>query len=107
MLLQVRAVLEVPRPSCLTLCLVVPTVSYMDAIEVNGAAIREIRTALRVPIEQLADEIGVTRAYLCKVELGHSKRMSLGKLDALERALGVKDRRALVARPDLVQQVPA
>lgn len=65
----------------------------------NGPAIREKRMDLRVEIQDLADEIGVSRAYLCKVELGHSKRVSVTVLDRLEKALKVRDRRALLADP--------
>lgn len=72
---------------------------HMDAVEVNGPAIRALRQALRVEIADLATEIGVSRAYLCKVELGHSRRMSVGTLGKLEDSLRVTDRRALVARP--------
>jgi transcriptional regulator with XRE-family HTH domain len=77
----------------------VPNVADVDAIRVNGPAIREMRRKSRIEIQDLADEIGVSRAYLCKVELGHSERVSVKVLDALEKALHVDDRRALLADP--------
>ncbi|MBV9291079.1 MAG: helix-turn-helix transcriptional regulator [Frankiales bacterium] len=71
----------------------------MTSVEVNGPAIRALRIALRVPIEQVAREVGVSRAYLCKIELGHSRKVSVETLGRLEEALGVTDRRALLASP--------
>ena len=86
----------------------VTTVSFMSTpatrttIEVNGFALREIRLRTGPGVADLADQIGVTRSYLAKIELGHSTRVSPKVFAALMVALDVKDRRALLANP-LVQ----
>lgn len=72
---------------------------HVDAIAVNGPAIREKRMDLRIGVEDLAKEVGISRAYLAKIELGHSKKVSVEVLDKLERALMVRDRRAFLADP--------
>lgn len=67
------------------------------AVPINGAALRELRIRTGVSVADLAVEIGVTRAYLTKIELGHSKRVSPTVFNALLSALRIADRRALLA----------
>ncbi len=50
-------------------------------------------------IQPLASQVEVTRSYLAKIELGHSVRVSPKVFLALLNALGIKDRRALLANP--------
>lgn len=68
-------------------------------IEINGYAVREIRVRSGIEVLQLSEQIGVTRAYLTKIELGTSTRVSPRVFTALLTALGVRDRRALLAAP--------
>ena len=69
------------------------------SLAVNGPAIRAIREAQRINIADLAKEIGVSRSYLAKIELGHRKKVGLDVVAALERALLLTDRRAILASP--------
>lgn len=68
-------------------------------VEVNGYALREIRVRTGVAIADLADQVGVTRSYLAKIELGHSHRVSPKVYAAVLAALDIKDRRVLLAAP--------
>lgn len=68
-------------------------------VEVNGFALREIRLRSAVQISALATQVGVTRAYLTKIELGYSPRVSPAVFQAIIGALGIGDRRALLASP--------
>lgn len=68
-------------------------------IEVNGYALREIRTRSGVGVSQLADQVGVQRPYIAKIELGHSQRVSPKVYSAILSALSITDRRVLLANP--------
>lgn len=68
------------------------------AVAINGPALRELRIRTGISVADLAREIEVGRAYITKIELGHSKRVSPGVFDALLRALRISDRRALLAQ---------
>lgn len=68
-------------------------------IEVNGYALREIRVRSGLEIAPLAEQVDVTRSYLAKIELGHSVRVSPKVYAALLSALGIQDRRVLLADP--------
>lgn len=74
-------------------------------IPINGFACREIRVRSGIDIAPLAEQIGVSRPYLAKIELGHSLRVSPTVFAALIHALGIKDRRALLAHPHVVENV--
>lgn len=78
----------------------------MSSIEVNGPAVRALRIANRIEPQALAERIGKTRAYLVKIELGHSPRVSLETLEALERELGITDRRVLTLPPKVEGGAP-
>lgn len=71
-----------------------------SAVMVNGAALREIRMRTGISAAALAEEVGVQRAYITKIELGHSKRVSPEVFGKLLRALLIHDRRALMADPN-------
>ncbi|MFE5771401.1 helix-turn-helix domain-containing protein [Streptomyces sp. NPDC056485] len=43
--------------------------------EVDGAAIRKIRMSRGIPIADLARSAGISRSYLCRLEIGARKRM--------------------------------
>lgn len=75
------------------------TRSRSDSIPLNGAALKAIRTAARVSRQALAAEIQVSVSYLCHLENGTKGKVSMDVLRAIEDALRIKDRRALVAVP--------
>lgn len=68
-------------------------------VEVNGFAVRELRIRSGLSVMDLADRAGVTRAYIAKIELGHSQRVSPKMFAALLSALSIHDRRVLLANP--------
>jgi len=68
-------------------------------IDIHGPAVREIRLRSGVSVQELAEAMGVTRAYVAKIELGHSRRVSPKAFNALLAALGIHDRRAIMANP--------
>lgn len=67
--------------------------------EVNGYAIRELRMRSGLAVAELAEQVGVQRPYIAKIELGHSRRVSPKVFNALLAALTIRDRRALLANP--------
>lgn len=69
------------------------------SVAVNGPAIREIRSRSSLDMAELAARVGVERAYITKLELGHSRRVSPKVFNALVAALSITDRRALMAQP--------
>lgn len=79
-------------------------------IEINGYGIRERRIREGKSVASLAEEVGVQRPYIAKIELGHSRRVSPRVFNALVSALAVQDRRSLLANPygaaDSLEQQP-
>jgi len=47
------------------------------AVAVNGEAIRKLRQDRGIEVAHLATRLGISRAYLCKIELGHSPRVGV------------------------------
>lgn len=68
-------------------------------ITVNGFALREIRLRSGVDLASFAEQVGVTRSYLSKIELGRNTRVSPQTYAALLVALDIADRRVLLADP--------
>lgn len=68
-------------------------------VEVNGYALREVRVRSGVSVQGLADQVGVQRPYIAKIELGHSRRVSPEVFNKLLSALSIVDRRTLLANP--------
>lgn len=68
-------------------------------IEVNGPAIRAMRILAGIGVMDMARAVGVQRPYIAKIELGHSRRVSPQTFNALVAALGIQDRRAIMAHP--------
>jgi transcriptional regulator with XRE-family HTH domain len=64
-------------------------------VSVNGLALREIRKRTGVTTVALATEVGITRAHLANLELGHRKKCSVALYAALIRALNIEDYRTL------------
>lgn len=73
--------------------------STSTTIEINGYAVREIRKRTGLGVAELAEQIKVTRPYIAKIELGHSRRVSPKTFTALMSALSIEDRRSLLANP--------
>jgi transcriptional regulator with XRE-family HTH domain len=68
-------------------------------IPINGFACREIRVRSGIEIAPFAEQVGVSRAYMAKIELGHSTRVSPTVFSAILCNLHIADRRALLAQP--------
>lgn len=68
-------------------------------VEVNGYALRELRIRSGVGVMDLANQVGVKRPYIAKIELGHSRRVSPKVFNSLLEALSITDRRVLLANP--------
>lgn len=73
--------------------------SATTTVEVNGYAGREIRNNHGLDAGEIADQMGISRDYLYKIELGHSPKVSAKVFKAWMNALGVTDRRVLLANP--------
>lgn len=69
------------------------------AIDINGYALRMIRVRSGVGVAELAEQIGKTRSYVAKIELGHNKRVSPETYKALLDALQIEDHRTLLVSP--------
>ncbi|MFC4146578.1 helix-turn-helix domain-containing protein [Micromonospora mangrovi] len=67
------------------------------AVPINGAALRRIRIDRGIEVAELARRIQVSRPYISKLELGHSKRVSPTVHKALLQVLQLTDRDALRA----------
>lgn len=67
------------------------------AVPINGAALREIRKRSGVSVADLAKEIGVSRPYVTKIEVGHSRRVSPEVYARLLKALDIRTYGALLA----------
>lgn len=68
-------------------------------IEINGFVVRELRIRDGISVQDFAGQVGVQRAYIAKIELGHSRRVSPRVFNAILAALSIKDRRVLLANP--------
>lgn len=68
-------------------------------IEIHGPALREIRVRSGISVMALAKEVGIQRPYVSKIELGHSRRVSPEVFNGFIRALGITDRRCIMANP--------
>ena len=68
-------------------------------VEINGYALREIRKRSGVAVQALADQLGIARSYIARMETGHTVRVSPTVFEALNEALNIDDKRTLMARP--------
>lgn len=73
-------------------------------IEINGFALRELRVRSGIGVQELANQVGVQRPYIAKIELGHSLRVSPKVYNAILDALQIADRRTLLASPHVTFQ---
>jgi hypothetical protein len=77
------------------------------SIEINGAAVRELRIFSRhLGVAALAREAQVTPQYICMIESGRRGRVSPQVFGRLKAALHVTDCGALIARPDVLVSEP-
>ena len=74
-----------------------------DTIEINGYALRWGRKLMNLTPKSLADAIERDRTYIVKIETGAVTRVSTDTFDGLVKALGIEDRRALMAFPHAVE----
>lgn len=81
--------------------------STATTVEVNGFALRELRIRSGLGVADLAEQVGVQRPYIAKIELGHSRRVSPKVFNALLSTLTINDRRALLANPHGADLAPA
>lgn len=68
-------------------------------IEINGFAFRELRIRSGMDIAPCAEQIGISRPYLARIEYGERVRVSPPVFTAMLRVLQITDRRALLADP--------
>lgn len=68
-------------------------------MEIHGPALRAIRKLAGVGVVELAEAAGVQRPFIAKLELGHSRRVSPAVFNGIVAALGIEDRRAILANP--------
>lgn len=83
-----------------------------NTVEVNGYLVRELRKRDGLSVVALAELVGCGRPYIAKIELGHSRRVSIRTFNALMSAFSLEERRALLAHPygaavEDDEQVPA
>lgn len=71
--------------------------SERRTVDIHGYAFRAIREAKGLKVAVLADRLECDRSYLTKIELGHSRRVSVAFYNALLRELMIDDFRALLA----------
>lgn len=68
-------------------------------IDIHGPAVREIRKRTGLGQGAIAQAVGVSRPYIVRIETGSSPRVSPQVFAALASALGLEDRRAIMAHP--------
>jgi transcriptional regulator with XRE-family HTH domain len=54
-----------------------------------GARLRRLREAKRMTLQQVADEVGCTKAYIWELEMKEGQRPSAERVQLLAKALGV------------------
>jgi predicted transcriptional regulator len=69
----------------------------VKTVEIHGYALRAIRVACGRDVAGLAEAVGVGRAYITRIELGHSPRVSQVLYNRLISELQIADPRALLA----------
>jgi transcriptional regulator with XRE-family HTH domain len=69
------------------------------SVEVNGFAYREIRIRSGIDPGPCADQAGISRPHLVKIERGQRIRVTPSTFAGLMNALGISDRRAILANP--------
>lgn len=56
---------------------------------VLGARLRRLREAKKLTLQQVADEVGCTKAYIWELEMKEGQRPSAERVHALAKVLGV------------------
>lgn len=73
--------------------------SQATTIEIHGPVVRHLRVQAGLGVAELADRVGITRAFVAKIELGHSRRVSPKVFNALVATFSIEDPRVLKANP--------
>lgn len=68
-------------------------------ILVNGPAIRALRIAGGYDVDSFSEAADLSRPYITKLELGHSQGCRPPAFGRIVAALGLVDRRAILANP--------
>jgi transcriptional regulator with XRE-family HTH domain len=74
-------------------------------VDIHGYALRVIRQLTGLSAQALAEQVGVTDAYVRMIENGRSKRVSATIYRAILDALALTDHRVLLANPHGDQSV--
>jgi transcriptional regulator with XRE-family HTH domain len=75
------------------------------AFEVNGYALREIRTRSNLSVTELARNSDIDQGFLSHLEAGRRRYMRPPTFGRLLAALGLKDRRAILANPHACDRI--
>ncbi|MDR2092053.1 MAG: helix-turn-helix domain-containing protein [Azoarcus sp.] len=54
-----------------------------------GARLRRLREAKKLTLQQVADEVGCTKAYIWELEMKEGQRPSAERIQAIAKVLGV------------------
>ncbi|WP_125728163.1 helix-turn-helix domain-containing protein [Kibdelosporangium aridum] len=76
-------------------------------VDINGPALRHIRVLTGIGSAELSTSLGVSRAYISKIECGYSARVSGAFYARLCAELNIKDRRVLMANPNASDEAVA
>lgn len=86
-------------PSCAMLWDMSHTDTTAPMVEINGFALRAIRVRSGIDAGPFAEQVGIDRSYLNRIENGRRRRIQPSTLAALLDALALTDQRALLASP--------
>ena len=78
-----------------------PPRSAPSSVAINGFALRVIRERTGIKVADLAQELGVDRSYITKIEIGTSRRVGVDFYKRLLEQLAIPDHRALLASPEI------
>ena len=77
------------------------------AVEINGFALRVIRTRTGIDTKAFAEQVGIDRSYLNRLENGHRRRVQPSTLTAILDALALTDQRVLLTAPHPAEEATA
>lgn len=70
-----------------------------DRVEINGAALRHVRSLTGRSLSAVAREVGITPTFMSFLERGLRRSCRAEVFAAINAALGITDDRVLMARP--------
>lgn len=71
---------------------------------VLGARLRRLREAKKLTLQQVADEVGCTKAYIWELEMKEGQRPSAERVHALAKVLGVTMEDLMGEKVDMAPQ---